>query len=59
MKFAAAVAEFGLILRQSPYSGEANLEQVLQLATESKGLDKQGYRAEFIDLVKASQSILP
>jgi Ca-activated chloride channel family protein len=59
LKFAAAVAEFGLILRQSPYSGEANLEQVLQLATESKGLDKQGYRAEFIDLVKASQSILP
>lgn len=51
-KFSAAVAEFGLLLRDSQFKGEATYEQVLQLARESKGKDEEGYRAEFIQLVE-------
>ncbi|HEY9808542.1 MAG TPA: von Willebrand factor type A domain-containing protein [Halomicronema sp.] len=51
-KFSAAVAGFGMILRESEYKGSANFEQVLQLATEAKGDDPEGYRGEFIRLVE-------
>lgn len=57
-KFSAAVAEFGLILREDENKKNANLESVLQLATESKGADLDGKRAEFIDLVKKSQMLM-
>ena len=56
-KFAAAVAEFGMILRDSEYKGSANIEQVLQLANESRGADLQGYRTEFIRLVETSKTL--
>ncbi|NES24852.1 MAG: VWA domain-containing protein, partial [Symploca sp. SIO3E6] len=51
-KFSAAVAAFGMVLRNSQYKGTANFEQVLQLANESQAEDLNGYRAEFIRLVK-------
>lgn len=54
-KFSASVAEFGMILRQSKYKGNSNLEQVLRLASESQGADLDGYRAEFIRLVKQAK----
>ena len=54
-KFSAAVAEFGLLLQKSEYSGKAAYSQVLQLATEAKGTDIYGYRAEFIHLVETIQ----
>lgn len=57
-KFSAAVAEFGLILRDDENKKNANLESVLQLATQSKGADLDGKRSEFIDLVKKSQRLL-
>jgi Ca-activated chloride channel family protein len=44
-----------MILRDSPYKGNANLGSVLELAEAGKGEDKQGYRAEFIELVKAAR----
>ena len=56
-RFSAAVATFGMILRDSEYKGNANLEQVFKLAEKSQGVDLQGYRAEFIRLVKTSQSL--
>jgi Ca-activated chloride channel family protein len=56
-KFAAAVAEFGMILRGSAYKGNANLDQVLDLARQGKGDDEDGYRAEFLQLVKLAQSL--
>ncbi len=52
LKFAAAVAGFGMILRESEYKGSANFDQVLQLATQAKGDDPEGYRGEFIRLVE-------
>jgi Ca-activated chloride channel family protein len=49
--FAAAVAEFGMILRGSPYKGAANYTSVLQLAQAGLGEDPHGYRKAFIELV--------
>ncbi|WP_255607107.1 YfbK domain-containing protein [Pedobacter polysacchareus] len=53
-RFAAAVAEFGLLLRQSEYKRDANYEQVIRMAQAAKGKDTEGYRAEFINLVKSA-----
>jgi Ca-activated chloride channel family protein len=55
-RFSAAVAGFGMLLRNSEYKGTINYDQVLSLARSSKGYDKDGYRAEFIRLVELSDS---
>ena len=52
LRFAAAVAAFGMILRDSEYRGTATLESVLAMARGSLGEDKGGYRAEFVKLVE-------
>lgn len=51
LKFAAAVAEFGLLLRDSRYKGKANFENVSSLAVSAKGGDLKNYRSEFIELI--------
>jgi Ca-activated chloride channel family protein len=56
-RFAAAVASFGMILRDSPYKGESAINTVLALAEISRGEDRNGYRAEFINLVRAFQTV--
>ncbi|QMU66053.1 MAG: DUF3520 domain-containing protein [Flavobacteriaceae bacterium] len=53
MKFASAVALFGMKLRKSEFHNNAKLTDVIKLAEEGRGTDKQGYRAEFIRLVKS------
>ena len=56
MRFAAAVAQFGLLLRNSRYKGTANFGSVVALAESAKGSDLRGYRGEFLKLVsKASR----
>jgi Ca-activated chloride channel family protein len=57
LKFAAAVAEFGMILRGSEYKGNGTFAAVLEWAQEGKGSDAKGYRAEFIELVRKAQSL--
>jgi len=57
-RFAAAVASFGMILRNSPYKGVSTPEFVLEMATEGKGVDRNGYRAEFIELVKKAMPLV-
>ncbi|MEV4883107.1 von Willebrand factor type A domain-containing protein [Chitinophaga ginsengisegetis] len=51
-RMAAAVAAFGQLLRNSAFKGTATYDQVLSWAGNSKGTDTEGYRAEFIQLVK-------
>ena len=51
-RFAAAVAGFGMILRDSPHKGSAAFDSILRLAEASVGRDEEGYRAEFVDLVR-------
>jgi Ca-activated chloride channel family protein len=52
-RFSAAVASFGMILRDSEFKGSANYKDVIEMASQSKGEDVEGYRAEFIKLVEA------
>ena len=51
-RFAASVAGFGMLLRNSEYSGDANLQTLLKMASESVGDDQSGYRIEFVDLIR-------
>ncbi|KAF0242211.1 MAG: hypothetical protein FD180_4039 [Planctomycetota bacterium] len=55
--FAASVAAFGMLLRNSPHKGQANWNLVLELAKGGLGRDKEGYRAEFVDLVEEAKDL--
>ncbi len=57
LRFAAAVAEFAQILRESEYKGTATLDQVIELAAGSLGGDPNGRRAEFLYLVKTAKGL--
>jgi Ca-activated chloride channel family protein len=57
-RFSAAVAEFGLLLRNSEYKQQASFNQVISLAKSAKGKDDNGYRSEFVNLVESSQSLV-
>jgi Ca-activated chloride channel family protein len=52
-RFAAAVAELGLLLRASEFKGAASAEDVVSLAGGALGSDPNGYRAEFLDLAQS------
>ncbi len=56
--FAAAVAAYGMLLRESPHKGSASLEMVSELAGQGLGEDPSGHRAEFIYLVKSARGVL-
>ena len=58
-KLAAAVAGFGMILRDSPLKGTATLADVTAWAQAGLGDDAGGYRSEFVRLVKQAESIQP
>lgn len=51
LRFASAVAAFGMLLRNSPHRGDASFEGVRRLARDSLGEDKMGLRAEFLGLI--------
>ena len=57
-RFAAAVASFGMILRDSPHRGNVTLDGVLELAEEGRGTDRHGYRTQFLELVKKAGSLM-
>jgi Ca-activated chloride channel family protein len=59
LKFATAVAGFGMLLRESPYKGSLTYAGVLELAGPSLADDPSGYRREFVDLVRKAQSMPP
>ena len=50
-KFAAAVAAFGMVLRDSPNKGNADYQHIIEWAQAGKGEDRYGYREEFIRLI--------
>lgn len=55
-KFASAVALFGMQLRESEFTNKAPQSLVISLANAGRGQDREGYRAEFIRLVKTLSS---
>lgn len=57
MRFAAAVASFGMLLRQSEHRGTSSFDQILTIAEGSQGEDVQGYRSEFVNLVKKARAL--
>ncbi len=57
LKFASAVAEFGMLLRHSPHKGSADWKGVLERAAAGRGADGHGDRAEFIDLVRTAEKL--
>jgi Ca-activated chloride channel family protein len=53
-RFAAAVAGYGMLLRNSEFKQNANYKSVLNWAESGLGRDKEGYRSEFLGLVRSS-----
>ena len=56
-RFAAAAAEFALLLRASPYAGEAAWDQVIGLAQGALGPDPAGRRRQFLDLARRAATL--
>ncbi len=54
-KFAIAVAELGLLLRDSEFKQKATFENAIALARAGKGKDENGYRTEFIQLAENAE----
>lgn len=57
LRFAAAVSEFGMILRNSEFKGTATLEGASKLAGSARGVDEDGYRAELVRLIKTVRDL--
>ncbi|MBK7479285.1 MAG: von Willebrand factor type A domain-containing protein [Bacteroidales bacterium] len=57
LRFAAAVAEFGMILGDSEYKGNSSVDEAVRLAKSARGDDSEGYRAEFIRLMEAARDL--
>ncbi len=56
-RFVTAVAELGLLLRDSDFKQKANFEQLILRAKASKGKDEEGYRAEFIRMAENARDL--
>ncbi|HQV56355.1 MAG TPA: DUF3520 domain-containing protein, partial [Chitinophagaceae bacterium] len=54
-RFAAAVAQFGMLLRDSEFKSAASYTSVVEMARKARGNDDEGYRSEFIRLVESAQ----
>jgi Ca-activated chloride channel family protein len=57
LRFAAAVAEFGMILRNSEFKGKSTLEHAIDLAGNARGEDEDGYRSEMIRLMRVTKDM--
>ncbi len=59
LTFASAVAEFGMLLRDSEFKGSADYDQVIALAESCIGRDTDDYRKEFLELVTEAAELYP
>jgi Ca-activated chloride channel family protein len=57
-QFAAAVAEFGMLLRNSKFKGTSNWADVSALARAMRGEDFEGYREEFLRMLESGRSMV-
>jgi Ca-activated chloride channel family protein len=53
-RFAAAVAEYGMLLHDSDFKQNSSYPQLIELASGALGSDKEGYRSEFVKLAKST-----
>ena len=54
-RFAASVAAFGMLIRESEFAGDANKELVLSLGRGATGYDPNGYRQQYLKLVEKAK----
>lgn len=57
MRFGAAVAGFGLLMKKSEYKGTLRFEDVIDWGHAAVGNDPYGLRSEFLELVETAQTI--
>ena len=57
-KFAAAVAAYGMRLRDSPHQGAGSWDDIIGWARDGLGSDAGGYRSEFIGLIERARGIV-
>lgn len=56
-RWASSVAAFGMLLRESEFLNKFSEDSIIRLAQNAKGEDNEGYRAEFISLIKADKLV--
>ena len=54
-RFATAVAEFGMLLRDSEFKQKSRYDEAINIARAAKGTDHEGYRAEFVKLAESAK----
>jgi Ca-activated chloride channel family protein len=54
-RFAAAVAELGMLLRDSDFKQGSDFTHAIDMARAAKGTDREGYRAEFVKLAESAK----
>lgn len=59
LSFAAGIAAYGMLLRESPYKGEATYQMAKELAQSGLSYDPYGYRTELISLIDKAFLIMP
>lgn len=57
-QFITAVAELGMLLRNSEFKQESNFDSLIRRAKDNKGKDDEGYRAEFIRLTEDAKVLV-
>jgi len=57
-RFASAVAELGMLLRDSDYKQQASYDGLIARAKGAKGADDEGYRAGFIRLAESAKLLV-
>jgi Ca-activated chloride channel homolog len=57
LRFAAAVTEFGMILKNSEFKGNSTLDEAIKLAKSARGDDEEGYRAELIRMMGTAKGL--
>lgn len=55
LRFAASVAGFGMLLRDSNYKGDTNFNSIWQMANAARGNDLKNYRGEFLELIEKAR----
>ena len=58
LRFASAVAEFGMLLRNSKHKGDATYDEARQLAQASLGRDYEGYRRDFLTMIDDAEKVM-
>lgn len=53
--FASAIAEMGMLLRDSEFKGTSSFAQLIKRAKEFKGLDEYGFRSDFIKMAEMAE----